>query len=108
MVATIRRYGACPLFLARSFGSSSRSESLGFHVGQNAAFSGPCAPINGVGIDDEFGIDLDCEPAHFSALRAEQRMNILIDLLRPIPTKMADDGIAKRSQSITRRKGTEK
>jgi hypothetical protein len=39
------------------------AEILSVHVGEDAAFAGPCAPINGVGIDDEFGIDLDCEPA---------------------------------------------
>jgi hypothetical protein len=37
-------------------------EILSVHVREYAALPGPCAPINGVGIDDEFGIDLVCEP----------------------------------------------
>jgi hypothetical protein len=40
------------------------AEILSVHVGEDAAFAGPCAPINGVGIDDEFGIELDCELAN--------------------------------------------
>jgi hypothetical protein len=40
------------------------AEILSVHVGEDAAFAGPGGPINGVGIDDEFGIDLDCEPAN--------------------------------------------
>jgi hypothetical protein len=39
------------------------AEILSVHVGDGAAFAEACAPINGVGIDDEFGIDLDCEAA---------------------------------------------
>jgi hypothetical protein len=39
------------------------AEILSVYVGEDAAFMGACASINGVGIDDEFGIDLDCERA---------------------------------------------
>jgi hypothetical protein len=43
-----------------------------------------------------------------AALRAERMMDMLSDLLRPILTKMEHDEIAKRSQSIAKRKAAEK
>jgi hypothetical protein len=38
------------------------AEILRVYVGEDMAPGEAYLPINGVGIDDEFGIDLDCEP----------------------------------------------
>jgi hypothetical protein len=47
------------------------SEILSVHVGENDLFPGIIATVNGVAIDDEFGISPDCEPNELMSLLRE-------------------------------------